>query len=200
MEITRTPFPLGHLQGFPAMVVDCYGAKPEQLVMLPRLVRSYMRPADDLIWLRNLDWSQAEAIESMLTELSSHERTARATPVAVRKLGEEHWPSTTCYWILDCSDLLREPTDPDTVRDRTQDLPYFPNVDELVVIRPHTANLSPMIWDELLNWITPDGPSWAYVEPEDYAKACDCMYKADHRAGVRSMWCGPTGEWSSEPC
>lgn len=188
MEITRTPFPVGQLQGFPAMVVDCHGASPEQLIALPRLVRSNMRPADDLVWLRDADWAQTELIDAALVELASHQRTSAATPIAIRKLGEDKWPASQCYWILDVSELLVEPTDPDTIRERTQDLPYFPDVDELVVVAPHPENLTPLIWDELLNWLTPNGPAWAYVEPEQYARACDCMYRADHRAGVRPLW------------
>lgn len=200
MEITRTPFPFGQLQGFPAMVVDCGGATSDTIDMIARLVRSNMRPADDLVWLKDLDWEQAEAIEPMLVELASHERTSRVTPVAVRQLGDQHWTTAPVYWVLDCSELVAAPTDPDTIRARTQDLPYFPEVDELIVVRPHPDNLVPMVWDELLNWIVPSGPAWVYVEPEHYLRAAQCMYRADHRAGVRTLFELGDNVWSTTPC
>lgn len=122
------------------------------------------QPGSQGLWLRDVPWGH-EAMTAVYLRIVGAVGDD-LPPFAVRRLGASKWPAIRMPTIVDCSDMLAEPLSPESIEDRVRSMRIRPIAQEIVVVDPHSRNVTPAVLDALFRAIPPEGGGWVYAKSE----------------------------------
>lgn len=138
------------------------GVDPDEML---HAVVAEMRPGLSCIMLRDVPWGDP-SLDYALVSLAGDERFSQQVILAVQPIVAPRWSNLDLHWIADVSVFLREPISQEALMKRLAALTYFPNIRELVAIRPARECVTPSVLDPLYDFLNPAQSGVIYA-PDD---------------------------------